>query len=63
MAYTVIVERSALPDLKRLPDQTCTRVDKHVLDGTTYYLCTPLRGACHDVLQVAGVAPPKTLHQ
>jgi len=33
------------------------------LDGTTYYLRTPLRGGCHDVLHAAGVAPPKTLHQ
>jgi hypothetical protein len=33
------------------------------LDGTTYYLRTPLRGACHDILQAVGVAPPKTLHQ
>ena len=31
MAYTVIVERSALRDLKRLPPQVLSRVDKHLL--------------------------------
>lgn len=33
------------------------------LNGTTYYLRSPLRGVCHDVLHAVGVAPPKTLHQ
>jgi mRNA interferase RelE/StbE len=31
VAYTVIVERSAVRDLKRLPDQIRTRVDEHIL--------------------------------
>ena len=31
MAYTVIIERSALRDLKRLPDQIRTRVHEHIL--------------------------------
>lgn len=31
MAYTVVIERSALRDLKRLPELIRTRIDGHIL--------------------------------
>ena len=54
-------KRHEWTDIRR--DLEALQETEFSLDGTTYYLRTPLRGACHDVLQAVGVAPTKTLHQ